>query len=55
MEGEVRRAGQMLFSGVDVNFQSDGCTSALIACQDGYPECLSLLVNHGAQLDKADN
>jgi ankyrin repeat protein len=54
-EGEVGRARQILLSGVDVNWQSRGCTPAYIACQIGHTECLSLLINHGAQLDKANN
>ena len=55
MEGEVGRARQILLSGVDVNGQSQGVTPAYIACQNGHTECLSLLINHGAQLNKADN
>jgi ankyrin repeat protein len=55
MEGEVGRARQILLSGVDVNGQSQGATPAWIACYKGHTECLSLLINHGAQLDKADN
>jgi ankyrin repeat protein len=31
------------------------CYPAHVACQNRHTECLSLLINHGAQLDKADN
>ena len=55
MDGEVGRARQILLSGVDVNGQNQGGTPAIIACQNGHTECLSLFINHGAQLDKADN
>jgi ankyrin repeat protein len=54
-KGEVGRARQILLSGVDVNGQSRGCTPVYIACQFGHTECLSLLINHGAQLEKANN
>jgi hypothetical protein len=54
-EGEVGRARQILLSGVDVNMQSRGFTPAIVACECGHTNCLSLLINHGAQLDKADN
>ena len=54
-EGEAGRARQILLSGVDVNWQYQGFTPAHIACQNGHTECLSLLINHGAQLDKALN
>jgi ankyrin repeat protein len=54
-EGEVGRARQILLSGVDVNWQSQGFKPAYVACQNGRTECLSLLINHGAQLDKAHN
>ena len=55
--GEVGRAEKILLTGVDVNLQSRGSTPAFpvfIACYQGHAECLSLLINHGAQLDKAD-
>jgi ankyrin repeat protein len=54
-KGEVERARQILLSGVDVNCQNQGLTPAYTACLNGHTECLSLLINHGAQLDKATN
>jgi ankyrin repeat protein len=55
MKGEVGKARQIFLSGVDVNWQSLGATPAWIACQNGHTECLSLLIDHGSQLDKAEN
>jgi ankyrin repeat protein len=55
IRGEVERARQILLKGVDVNQICDGCTPAYVACQNGHTECLSLLINHGAELDKADD
>jgi ankyrin repeat protein len=54
-KGEVGRARQILLRGVDVNGQSQDCTPSYIACKNGHTECLSLLINHGAQLDEANN
>ena len=55
IEGEVGRARQILLSGVDVNGQKQGVTPAFVACENGHAECLSLLIDHGAQLDNANN
>ena len=59
---EVEIAQEILVRGVDINGQSvdingesQGATPAYMACQNGHTECLSLLVNHGALLDKANN
>jgi ankyrin repeat protein len=54
-KGEVGRARQILLRGVDVNGQSQDCTPAYIGCKNSHTECLSLLINHGAQLNKASN
>jgi ankyrin repeat protein len=58
VEGEVGRARQILLSGVERRCQLSKSwfyPTMAIACQKGHTECLSLLINHGAQLDKANN
>ena len=35
-------------------FDQDGNTALMIAAQEGHHECLSILLTHGAKVDKAD-
>ena len=35
-------------------FDQNGCSAFLIAAEEGHHECLSILLEHGAEVDKAN-